>query len=132
MFSSVTKKRWDSKLQIEGVDDSYTTLSGIIEEYSADVDMESGGYEAAQVFVEIDYDVTPTDEVLISLYGSLDGEIFDNSPIWTISGDKTIDPQRLSFIVEDLAHFRLGFKQTGSSDSHNVRAYARPWRYTKH
>lgn len=123
------KKNWASQSQIEGTGDGYTTLSGTTEEYSADVDMETDGYEGAHVTVEIDYDATPTDEVKIKLYGSLDGSNYDDTPIWEMQGDKSVDPQQLSFIIKDLAHFRLGFQQTGSTNSHNVRAYVQPWNY---
>jgi hypothetical protein len=123
------KKNWASQSQIEGTGDGYTTLSGTTEEYSSDVDMETNGYEGVHVTVEIDYDATPTDEVKIKLYGSLDGSNYDDTPIWEMQGDKGVDPQQLSFIVKDLAHFRLGFQQTGSTDSHNVRAYVQCWNY---
>jgi len=132
MLAEVIQKDWDSQIQIEGSADGYTTLSGTTEEYSAAVDMASGGYEAAHVTVEINYDATPTDEVEISLYGSLDGTNFDDTPIWSMQGDKSVDPQQLSFIIKDLAHFRIGIKQTGSTDSHDVRAYCRRWRYARH
>ncbi len=123
------KKNWASQSQIEGTGDGYTTLSGTTEEYSSDVDMETNGYEGAHVTVEIDYDATPTDEVKIKLYGSLDGSNYDDTPIWEMQADKGVDPQQLSFIIKDLAHFRLGFQQTGSTDSHNVRAYVQCWNY---
>jgi hypothetical protein len=123
------KKNWAAQTQIEGSGDGYTTLSGTTEEYSADVDLEANGHEGAHVIVEINYDVTPTDEVKIKLYGSLDGTNYDDTPIWEIQGDKSFDPQQLSFIIKDLAHFRLGFQQTGSTDSHDVRAYVQCWNY---
>lgn len=123
------KKNWASQSQIEGVSDAYTTLSGTTEEYSSDVDLETDGYEGAHVTVEIDYDATPTDEVKIKLYGSLDGSNYDDTPIWEMQADKSVDPQQLSFIVKDFAHFRLGFQQTGSTDSHDVRAYVQCWNY---
>jgi len=123
------KKNWASQSQIEGVSDAYTTLSGTTEEYSSDVDLETNGYEGTHVIVEIDYDSSPTDEVKIKLYGSLDGSNYDDTPIWEMQADKSVDPQQLSFIVKDLAHFRLGFQQTGSTDSHNVRAYVQCWNY---
>jgi len=123
------KKNWAAQSQIEGTGDGYTTLAGTTEEYSADVDLETNGYEGAHVIVEINYDASPTDEVKIKLYGSLDGTNYDDSPIWEIQGSKSIDPQQLSFIVKDLAHFRLGFQQTGSTNSHDVRAYVQCWNY---
>ena len=124
------KKNWASQSQIEGVSDAYTTLSGTTEECSSDVDLETNGYEGAHVIVEINYDSTPTDEVKIKLYGSLDSSNYDDTPIWEMQGDKSTDPQQLSFIVKDLAHFRLGFQQTRSTDSHDVRAYVQCWNYT--
>lgn len=123
------KKNWAAQTQIEGTGDGYTTLSGTTEEYTADVDLETNGYEGAHVIVEIDYDASPTDEVKIKLYGSLDGTNYDDTPIWEMQGDKSVDPQQLSFIIKDLAHFRLGFQQTGSTDSHDVRAYVQCWNY---
>ena len=122
-------KNWDSQSQIIGTGDGYVTLSGTTESYSTDVDMETNGHEGAHVIVEIDYDSSPTNEVKIKLYGSLDGSNYDDTPILEMQGDKSVDPQQLSFIVKDLAHFRIGVQQTGSTDSHNVRAYVQRWNY---
>ena len=122
-------KNWASQSQIIGTSDSYITLSGTTESYSSDVDMETNGYEGAHVTIEIDYDATPTDEVAIKLYGSLDGSNYDDTPIWKMQGDKSVDPQQLSFVVRDLAHFRIGAQQTGSANSNNVRAYVQCWNY---
>jgi hypothetical protein len=122
-------KNWASAAQIIGSGDGFITLSGTTESFSSDVDLESNGYEGAHLVVEIDYDASPTDEVEISLYGSLDGSNYDDTPLWTIQGDSGTDPQQLSFIVKDLAHFRIGLKQTGSTDSHDVRAYVQSWNY---
>ena len=122
-------KNWASQSQIIGSGDGYVTLSGTTESFSSDVDFETNGYEGAHVTVEIDYDSSPTDEVEISIYGSLDGTNYDDTPIWTMQGDHDTDPQQLSFIVKDLAHFRVGVKQTGSTDSHDVWAYVQCWNY---
>ena len=122
-------KNWASQSQIIGTSDGYITLSGTTESYSSDVDLETNGYEGAHVTVEIDYDASPTDEVKIKLYGSLDGSNYDDTPIWQMQGDKNIDPQQLSFVVKDVAHFRIGVQQTGSTNSHNVRAYVQCWNY---
>ena len=127
---STISKNWAAQAQIEGSGDGYTTLSGTTEEFSADIDLETNGYEGAHIIVEIDYDSDPTDEVKIALYGSLDGTNYDDTPIWSMQGDKSVDPQQLSFIIKDLAHFRLGFQQTGATDSHNVRAYQQCWNYS--
>lgn len=122
-------KNWASAVQIIGSGDGFITLSGMTESFSSDVDLESNGYEGAHLVVEINYDASPSDEVEISLYGSLDGSNYDDTPLWTIQGDSGTDPQQLSFIIKDLAHFRIGVKQTSSTDSHDVRAYVQCWNY---
>lgn len=122
-------KNWASQSQIIGTGEGYVTLSGTTESYSSDVDLETNGYEGAHVIVEIDYDSSPTNEVKIKLYGSLDGSNYDDTPIYQMQGDKSVDPQQLSFIVKDLAHFKIGVQQTGSTDSHNVRAYVQCWNH---
>jgi hypothetical protein len=122
-------RNWASPSQVIGTGDGYVTLSGTTESYSSDVNMETNGYEGAHVIVEINHDASPTDEVKIKLYGSLDGSNYDDTPVCEMQGDKSIDPQQLSFIVKDLAHFRIGVQQTGSTDSHDVRAYVRCWNY---
>ena len=122
-------RNWTSQSQIIGTGDGYVTLSSTTESYSSDVDMETNGYEGAHIMLEIDYDASPTDEVKIKLYGSLDGSNYDDTPIWEMQGDKSVDPQQLSFVVRDLAHFRIGVQQTGSTNSHNVRAYVQCWNY---
>jgi hypothetical protein len=123
------KKQWASQSQIIGTGDGYVTLSGTTESYSSDVDLETNGYEGAHVIVEINYDTSPADEVKIKLYGSLDGTNYDDTSIWEMQGDKGVDPQQLSFVIKDLAHFRISAQQTGSTDSHDVRAYVQCWNY---
>jgi hypothetical protein len=123
-------KNWISQNQIIGTGDGWVTLSGTTEIFSSDVGLVTYGCEGAHLVVEIDYDSSATDEVKIKLYGSLDGSNYDDSPVWEMQGDKSIDPQQLSFIIKDLAHFRIGVQQTGSTDSHNVRAYIRCWNYS--
>ena len=122
-------KNWAAQSQIIGTGDGWITLSGTTESYSADVNLETNGYEGAHLIVEIDYDASPTDQVKIKLYGSLDGSNYDDTPVCQMQGDNGTDPQQLSFVVKDLAHFRVGVQQTGSTDSHNVRAYVQCWNY---
>ncbi|MEJ2649576.1 MAG: hypothetical protein P8016_14350 [Sedimentisphaerales bacterium] len=122
-------KNWNSQSQIIGTGDGWVILSGTTESFSSDVDLVTEGCEGAHLVLEIDYDSSPTDEVNVKLYGSLDGSNYDDTPVWEMQADKSIDPQQLSFIIKDLAHFRLGIQQTGSTDSHQVRAYVSCWNY---
>ena len=126
---ATTTKNWTSQSQIIGTSDGWITLSGTTESFSSNVDLVTNGYEGAHLVVEVDYDASPTDQVQIKLYGSLDSSNYDDTAIWEIQGDNGIDPHQFSFIVKDLAHFRIGVCQTGSTDSHNIRAYVRCWNY---
>lgn len=123
-------KSWSAAAQILGTADGYVTLSATTEQYSSDVDLETDGYEGAQVIVEVNFDGTPTDHVDVSVYGSLDGTNYDDTAIWGQRIDKAVDPNQISMVIRDLAHFQIGVKQTGSTDSHDVRAYVQKWKYT--
>lgn len=123
------KRSFAAQSQIIGTGDGYVTLSGTTESFSSDVDLETNGYVGSHIIVEMDYDVTPTDEIEIGVYGSLDGTNYDDTSIFSQQGDHDIDPQQMSFIIQDVLHFRIGVKQTGSTDSHNVRAYVQSWNY---
>jgi len=123
------RKSWGAETQIEGSGGGWTTLSGTTEEYSADVDLETNGYEGAHVIVEVDADATPTDDVKVKIYGSLDGSNYDDTPMAQVTVDTATDPNQISIVVRDVAHCRLGFQQTGATDSHNVRAYYQAWRW---
>ena len=122
-------RSWGADTYIEGSAGSWTTLSGTTEEYSSDVDLETGGYEGAHIVVEVDFDASPTDDVIVNVYGSLDGSNYDKVPVSSFRLDKGTDPTQVSFLVTGLAHFRLGFKQTGATNSHDVRAHYQAWRY---
>jgi len=124
------KRNFASTSQIIGAADAYVTLSGTTESFSSDVDMATNGYEGAEVMVEINFDGTPTDDVDISFYGSLDGSAYDDVAFSVIRFDNGTDPNQQTFTIKDKAHFRVGAKQTGSTDSHDVRCYVKPWNWT--
>ena len=125
----IISKSWSTDTYIEATSSTWTTLAGQTEEYSANVDLETNGYMGAQASIEIDFGLTPTDDVEVAVYPSLDGINYDNIPIFKFVAPNTIDPLQISLLVKDVAHFRLGFRQTGATNSHNVRAHFQAWRY---
>ena len=70
---------------------------------------------------------TPTDEVNIIVYPSYDGTNFDTTPMWTMQGDMSEDPQQLSFNIRDVPNFKVTLDREGTTDSHvakvNVKEY---------
>jgi hypothetical protein len=126
---ALISKNWSDPQQIAGVSDGYITLSGVTEQYSSDIDLETNGYDGAHVVVEVNFDTTPTDYVDVALYASLDGVNYDDTSMWGQRIDKLTSPNQISFIVRDLAHARVGVKQTGNVNSHDVRMYVQKWKY---
>lgn len=126
---AIISKSWSEQEQVAGVSGGYITLSGTTEQFSSDIDLETNGYDGAHVVVEVNFDVTPTDYVDISLYASLDGTNYDDTSMWGQRIDKLTSPNQISFIIRDLAHARIGMKQTGNTNSHDVRIYVQKWKY---
>ena len=125
----IIKKEWFPDFWIEGEKNSYTNLSGTTEEYSENVFLEAGGSKGAHVGVEVDFNALPTDDIEVAIYSSLDGSSYDDVPMYKMVIDNGVDRVGMSFIVKDVAHFRIGFKQTGSTDNHGVKAHYQAWRY---
>ena len=122
-------RNFASQAWIEGGAAAWTTLSGTTEEFSSDVDLVTSGYEGANVMVEVNFDATPTDDVNVRFYGSQDGTNYDDVPLYQVRVENGTDPSQLSFVVYGLAHFRVSFQQTGSTNSHDVRASYMAWNY---
>ena len=97
--------------------------------WSDDVDLETNGYEGAHVIVDADFPASPTDDLIVQIHGSLDGSNYDDTPLSSFQIDKGTDPNQVSFIVKEVAHFKLYCKRSGSTDTITVTAKYQPWRY---
>ena len=95
------------------------TLSGTTESLTGSID--AGAYWSVQITVDINYDATPTDDITINLYGSVDGTNWDDTPMDFVAGDKSTDPEQLTIMVwNPPKYLRVGFVQSGSTDSHDI------------
>ena len=97
--------------------------------WSDDVDLETNGYEGAHVIVDADFPSSPTDNLIVQVHASLDGTNFDDTALFSFTVDKGTDPNQVSFIVKEVAHFKLYCKRSGSTDTITVTAKYQPWRY---
>lgn len=116
-------KSWSSETTIMNAV-SVTTGS-----YSSAVDLETNGYDGAHVTVDADFPASPTDDLEVYVQASLDGSTWDDTAITSFVIDNGTDPNQVSFIVKDVAHFRLYCKRSGSTDTITVTAKYQAWRY---
>jgi len=115
--------------QIIGAADAYVTLSGDTEIYSSVVDLE--GYMGVELAVEVDMAATPTDDVDVRYYpcASATPTTSDTVGRPLVRMDSGTDPNIQTFSIPAGHRFvRVGVVQTGATDSHDVRAYARKYR----
>lgn len=111
---------WGSKTQIA------TNLSVSSSElYSNAVTLNPG--ESAHAEVEADFPASPTDELTVKLYGTLDdsSENWDDTPMWTQNIANSPDPDKIAIPVSGLYKFRFGFARDGSTDTITVNAWVR-------
>jgi hypothetical protein len=111
---------WSNKTQIE----TAASVAGT-ELYSSAVTLNPG--ELAHVEVEANPPATPTDDLLVRVYGTLDDstENWDDTPVYEFAIDKDTDPNKVSFIISGLYKWRLGFIRDGTTDTIVVDAYYR-------
>jgi len=122
-------RAYDAESQIVGTGDGWVTLSGTTESFSSVLDME--GYIGVEVAIEVDFASDPTDDVDAKYYPCRDSTPTNPDDIGKtlVQFDNGTDPNQQSFdIVSRHRYLRIGLVQTGSTDSHNVRAYARKYK----
>ena len=84
---------------------------------------------AVSVTADADFPASPTDDLEVYVQASLDGSTWDDTAITSFAIDNGTDPNQVSFIVKDVAHFRLYCKRSGSTDTITVTARYQAWRY---
>lgn len=112
---------WTSKAQI-GTDLAATDT----EVFSDAVTLKSD--ETAHVQVDCDFASTPTDDLEIRVYTTLDAtsESWDTMTFAdAITLVNTTDPGRVGLTVTGVYKFRIGVKASGSTDEHTVQVYYR-------
>jgi len=99
------------------------------ERFSTDVDLETDGYEGAHCHLMYDSSGT-TDDLEVAVYASLDGTNYDDLSMFKFTADKNSGAEtEMSFIVKDVAHFRVGLKRSGSTDTYDVHLTCQRWNW---
>jgi hypothetical protein len=99
------------------------------ERFSSDADLETNGYEGSHLHLRYDCSGT-TDDLEVAVYASLDGTNYDDIPLFEFTTDNNSGAEtELSFVVKDVAHFRVGMKCSGSTDTYDAKLTHQAWRY---
>lgn len=120
---------YDTEAQVLGTSDGYVTLSGTTEQYTSVIDCNQ--WLGAVVAVEVNFDSTPTDDVIVTLYRCRDATPTNPDDVGQVLGtlSKAVDPNQRTFVISGEARYvRIGVKQSGATDSHDVRAYSTKFR----
>lgn len=98
-----------------------TQLTSITTEVFFDTVVELNPGEWAVCEVEYNPVASPTDNLVVSVYGTMDAssENWDDTPIHQFEIDKAIDPNKASFAVpsQRVRKFRVGVKRSGTTDT---------------
>lgn len=111
---------------------------------TGDVDLETAGNQGCQVLVETKLNFSTSRSagapatpggVILDVFASLDATLYDTIPYksFTVQGSPVTlinpdgDYQRFSFLVEGLAHFRIGLRTTGTEDTFDYRITHQLW-----
>jgi hypothetical protein len=98
-------------------------------DYTSAIDMVTNGYDGA--FITLEYDGSgTTDNIIVAVFGSVNGTTFDDIEIWQCSGSKTGNDEQLSFVIRDLPYFRIGVKTSGTTNTFDYRIVHRCWRWS--
>jgi hypothetical protein len=75
--------------------------------------------ESAHVQVKYNPVGSPTDHLIVAVYGTLDAstQTSDVTPFMEFTVDKASDPNYVSFIVSGLYGFRIGVRRSGTTDT---------------
>lgn len=96
-----------------------TPLTSVTTEQFFDVKPSLNPGERITCEVKIDFPSTPTDDAIVSAYGTLerDADQWDDSPIYRRTVDKGTDPHQLRFTIGGVPKFRIGVQRDGSTDT---------------
>lgn len=117
------KKNWQTEQTLM---DAVAVTTG---SWSSDVDLETDGMEGAHLTVDADFPASPTDNLVVEVRASLDGTNYDDTPLYSFEVANDTDPNQVSFVVKDVAHFKLFCKRSGTTDTITVTAKCQRWNY---
>ena len=106
-------------------------LGDTAESLSSDVDLETDGYIGSHVTVDVTFHASGTQNVIVSVYGSLDGSNYDDVAMFSQQVAVSAgNARQISLIIRDVLHFKVGVKHAASDANHaTVTIKEQAWRY---
>ncbi len=99
--------------------DAATQLTSITTEQFFDDQPQADPNETVDVEIDVDFVVTPTDDMIVAAYGSIDGGTdFDDTARIEFIIDNGTDPNQAGFQTFGMFQYRVGVRRTGSTDTH--------------
>ncbi|MHA2279766.1 MAG: hypothetical protein ACXAC5_02565 [Promethearchaeota archaeon] len=86
-------------------------------------------WEGVHCFADVDFPNSPTDDLVIEVLASNDGQNYDTIPLFTFTVDNANGADTVSWIVTSVYAFKVNFKASGSTDSINIFFRYRRWRW---
>jgi hypothetical protein len=85
-------------------------------------------YEGAHCHVEADFPSTATNDLVIEVLATNDGDNFDNIPLFSFTVDNATDGH-VSFVVTSVFGFKVRFKSSGTAHTIGVFFRYRRWQW---
>jgi hypothetical protein len=75
--------------------------------------------EMAHVQISADFPATPTDDLIVAVYATLDdsSETWSIQPVMEFSISRTPDPNRTAFLLSGFYKCRIGVRRSGTTDT---------------
>ena len=105
---------------------------GSSEVFTNDVDLETNGYQGAILLIKGTFVASPTDDLEIKVYGSLDGDYSGNeNPVLAYTLEKVDGGENVMQTVPifTVPHFRIGLKSSGTTDTIDAKVTVKPFHY---
>lgn len=102
-----------------GAKTDVTQLTSITTEQFFDQVPVSTPGELFHIEVEANFPASPTDNLIVALYGTLDdsSQNFDDTPFLEFEIANDNDPNKASFLISGIYSFRIGVRRSGSTDT---------------
>lgn len=102
-----------------GAKTSATQLTTITTEQFFDQTPTLNPGELLHVEVEANFPVTPTDNLIVAVYGTLDAatENWDDTALMEFEIDNGTDPNKVSLTISGIYKFRIGVRRSGTTDT---------------